>query len=101
VHIGSDTDEGMVGPAELRKLLERALRQLDASSWHLGWHSVSAAGSVAWLVADLNGQVARQGYETLVTRRVTMVLQRRGDEWLIVHSHSSLPDSQSSLSQTP
>ena len=47
VVIGTGGDEKRVGLAEIKALFERDFTQFDDASFNFGWHSVSAAGSVA------------------------------------------------------
>jgi uncharacterized protein (TIGR02246 family) len=91
VFIGTGADEKRVGLTEIKALLERDFAQLDDISLEIGWHSVSAAGSVAWVTGDLHIQATTAGQETSLQARSTTVLERRGDRWLIIQSHNSLP----------
>ena len=91
VTIGTGVDEKRVGLAERKAQLERDFAQVEDISIQLGWYSVSAAGSVAWVAADIVARGKVGGQETSVPMRTTMVLEQRGDRWLIVQGHSSLP----------
>lgn len=91
VTIGTGIDEKRIGLAERKAQLERDFTQVKEISVQLGWYSVSAAGSVAWVAADIVAQGKVGGQETSVPMRTTMVLEQRGDRWLIVQGHSSLP----------
>ena len=65
----------------------------EETSCELGWRSVSAAGSVAWLVADadLHWKVAGKQPESGAAR-LSMVFERREGRWLCMHKHFSVPD---------
>ena len=91
VFIGTGEDEKCIGLTELRAEIERAFKQSEQSSIHLGWYSVSAAGSVAWVAADatIKAQVGKKALSFPV--RFTIVLERRGDRWVVVQSHDSMP----------
>jgi ketosteroid isomerase-like protein len=52
---------------------------------------VSAAGNVAWAAADAVFKATVAGQELSLPARVTAVLEKRGDQWLVVQSHFSLP----------
>lgn len=52
--------------------------------------TVSAAGSVAWAATDAEFSVTANGQETTVRAHITFVLEKRGDDWLIVQAHYSL-----------
>jgi uncharacterized protein (TIGR02246 family) len=79
------------GPAELKRFLDRYVEGATTYSWKWDRHEVSKAGSVAWLLAE--------GTETAVTGgrlqqhpyRMTMVLERRGDRWVLMQVHGSSP----------
>ena len=91
VFIGTGGDEKRIGLAEIKALFERDFSQFEDASLKIGWHSVSAAGSVAWVVADLILHANTGVSEISLQARSTAVLEWRGDRWLIVQSHSSLP----------
>ena len=65
--------------------------QTEALSFGFGWNQISAARSVAWVAADGLGQGKVGGQEVEFSLRMTAVLEQRGDEWLLVQSHVSLP----------
>ena len=91
VMFGTQADEKRVGLAEIQAQAERDWSQTEAGAIEYGWTSVSAAGSVAWVAADVtfNAKVAGQGLA--LPGRLTAVLEKRGDRWLIAQSHFSFP----------
>ncbi len=89
--IGTGGDEKGVGLAEVRNILERAFTQFEEASFDFGWHSVSAAGSVAMLAADVTLHVKTSDRQITEQIRLTVVLEQRGDRWLIMQWHDSLP----------
>jgi uncharacterized protein (TIGR02246 family) len=91
VFIGTGGDEKRIGLAEIKTLGERDFAQFEDASMKFGWHSVSAAGSVAWMAADIVLHVKTSGREISLQARGTAVLEQRGDRWLIVQFHGSLP----------
>jgi len=91
VFIGTGGDEKRIGLAEIKALLERDFAQFEDASLKLAQPSVSAAGSVAWVVADLILRAKTGGREISLQARSTATLERREDRWLIVQSHTSLP----------
>ena len=94
VLIGSGLDEKRIGLAGLRAQVERDWSQTDAASFEFGWISVSAAGSVAWVAANVSVHGFVGGQEMSYPGRLTAVLEQRGDRWLIVQFHWSLPSSE-------
>lgn len=91
VFIGTGKDEKSIGLAENKAHIERAFAQSEEASIQLGWHLVSAAGSVAWLAADATINAKVNGKELSFPVRWTIVMERRGGKWLVVQSHDSLP----------
>ena len=89
--IGTGGDEKRIGLAEIRSLLERDFARFDDASVEISSPAVSAAGSAAWVVADLTLRAKTRGREIYLQARFTVVLERRGDEWFIVQGHASLP----------
>ena len=91
VAIGTGGDEKCIGLAEIKAIFERAFAQFEDASVEFGWHSVSAAGSVAWVAVDVTLRVKTGGREISEPLRLTVVLEQREDKWLVVQWHDSLP----------
>ena len=91
VFIGTGGDEKCIGLAQIKAEFERAFAQSEQSSIQLGWYSVSAAGSVAWVASDAVIQAKVSGQEISFPIRITTVLEQRGGRWLVVQSHDSMP----------
>ncbi len=88
---GTGADEKRVGLAEIKAQAERDWSQSEAASLKYGGTSVSAAGSVAWVATDATFEAKVGGQKITLPGRLTAVLERRGDKWLIMQSHFSLP----------
>lgn len=91
VLFGTGADEKRIGQDEVKFQAERDWSQSEALAFEPGWHSVSAAGSVAWVAAEGMGQGRVEGQEISFPLRWTLVLEQRADTWLIVQAHFSLP----------
>ena len=91
VFYGTGADEKGIGQAGINADWERAFAQSEASSIELGWISVSAAGSVAWVASDCIIRAKVSGQEISFPIRFTTVLEQRNGKWLIVQSHASVP----------
>ena len=92
VLIGTGADETRIGFDEARAQFERDWSQSDAVSMKLDPRSVSAGGSVAWIVADMTNRGVISGQDVTVgPLRVTTVLEQREGRWLIVQIHASAP----------
>ena len=81
--MGSEADEVATGPDEIRHHLQRILARPVTYRWEWKSRKVSAAGSVAWLVAD----ALASGHPY----RMTVVLEKRGGRWLVMQFHGSEP----------
>jgi ketosteroid isomerase-like protein len=89
---GTGADEKRVGMKEIRKQVERDWAQTDEIAMEFDVISVSAAGSVAWAAIDGKFEARVNGQEMMsMPTRLTCVLERRNDDWLIVQSHFSAP----------
>ena len=86
VCIGTGVDEKRLGLNEVRAGLERDLAQSEALSVELGWSSVSAAGSVAWVACDAIINAKAGGQEVSFPGRFTAVLEQRKGRWLILRA---------------
>ena len=91
VIIGWGVDERRIGPAEIRTQVERDWSQTEAASFEYTWTSVSAANGVAWVAAETLAHATSDGEEMHFPGRLTAVLEQRGEQWLIVQAHFSLP----------
>lgn len=91
VLLGTGADERRVGQAEFKFQAERDWSQTDALAFELGWNSISAAGSVAWLAAEATGRGRVNGQEMSFPLRMSAVLEQRKDKWLFVQMHVSAP----------
>ncbi|MGD8562896.1 MAG: nuclear transport factor 2 family protein [Desulfarculaceae bacterium] len=89
--IGSGADEIRRGIGEHRQALQRDFDQSQGLQTGLNWLDVSCAGDVSWAAAGVHYQAEAGGMVLEGDARLTTVLQRRGDHWLIVQSHFSLP----------
>ncbi len=92
VIIGTGSDERGVGFAEVKAILERAFSQFDEAFFDFGWHSVSVTGPLALLATDIALRVKAGNREVSRQIRLTGVMEKRGDKWLILQSHDSVPD---------
>jgi ketosteroid isomerase-like protein len=94
VLIGSGVDEKRLGLNELKMHFERDWAQSEAISIELGWNSVSAAGSVAWVAGDAIVHAEVSGQEISLLGRFTAVLEQRKGRWLLMQFHFSMPNSE-------
>jgi len=79
------------GTVELRRFLNRYVEGPRTYSWEWDRHEVSTAGSVAWLLAEGTETAASEDRVEQHAYRMTMVLERREDRWLLRQVHGSSP----------
>jgi ketosteroid isomerase-like protein len=91
VGIGTGPDEWRVGPAEFKAQLERDFAQSEALSVDYEPLVVSEAGPVAWVAGRARVRARVEGQDVSLTGRFTAVLEQRGDRWLLMQTHFSLP----------
>jgi ketosteroid isomerase-like protein len=91
VGIGTGPDEWRVGPREFKAQLERDFVQAEALSIDYEPLVVSEAGPVAWVAGRATVQARVEGQDVAMSGRFTAVLEQRGDRWLLVQTHFSLP----------
>jgi ketosteroid isomerase-like protein len=91
VGIGTGPDEWRVGPEEFRAQIEQDFAQSEALSLNYEPLVVSEAGPVAWVAGRATVQARIDGQDLTLTGRFTAVLEQRGDRWLLMQTHFSLP----------
>lgn len=88
---GTGADEKRVGREAILDQARRDWAQTDAISMEFGQMSVSAAGPAAWVAIDGGFRIKAGGQAFTMPARITAVLEKRGDEWLMMQCHSSAP----------
>ncbi|OPY74595.1 MAG: hypothetical protein A4E63_00675 [Syntrophorhabdus sp. PtaU1.Bin050] len=91
VFYGNGEDEKSIGLSGIKEQAEHDWSQSAAVSLQTKWVSVSMAGQVAWLAADLEILAEGGGVEMSLPARLTAVLERRGEKWFFMQLHVSLP----------
>jgi ketosteroid isomerase-like protein len=98
---GTGIDEKRRGLNEIRIQAERDWAQTDSAAFHFHELLISAVGSVAWAAADMTFQGEAGGERFTFPGRFTGVLEKRGDKWLVVQAHFSLPANQEEGESVP
>jgi ketosteroid isomerase-like protein len=88
---GTGADEKRIGHAGIQAQAERDWFQTDDSSFEIVWHSVSVSGPVAWVAADAQFNFQAGEIAMTIPARLTAVLEKRDEQWLIAQSHFSAP----------
>jgi uncharacterized protein (TIGR02246 family) len=91
VMYGTGVDEKRVGLAEIKTQAERDWSQTEAAAIQHETISISGAGSVAWASVDGAFKVTMGGQDMAMPARITYVLEKRNDQWLVVQAHFSVP----------
>lgn len=93
VILGTGQDERAVGWQAAQAQFQRDWNQADTVEWEWGWHSVSSAGPVAWVLCETQMHARMGSIRVDAPTRLSAVLELRGDRWLIMHLHLSIPAS--------
>lgn len=89
---GTGADEKRIGSEAIKAQFERDWSQIEDPALEYNWTSISAAGNVAWVAIDAVFKAKIEGKNMKFPSRITKVLEKRGDSWLIVQGHFSFPD---------
>jgi len=79
------------GIDELKRFVERYAAGEVTYSWEWHWRHASGGGGVAWLLAEGTETAAGPDGEQSHPYRMTMVLRRAGERWLLLQVHGSSP----------
>lgn len=90
VLIGTESDERLVGLNAVGERLQDDWSRTDELSMKTTWYSLSGAKDVCWLAAEIMVSVSAEGNKLQLPARITVVLERRAEQWLIAQWHSSL-----------
>jgi ketosteroid isomerase-like protein len=100
VLLGTAADERRIGIDGARSQFERDISQSESRSLKIGWTSISAAGDVAWLAAELTVTAVANRESVTFLVRLTAVFEQRDGTWKIAQAHLSVPDSSTSEGQS-
>ena len=100
VVIGSGGDEKAVGVGKYVEGLLQDWAQASVTGTGVKIFVVSAAGVVAWFVADVTFTYNVQGKESAVSGRMTGVMEKRNGKWLWVQMHFSTPNAAQAAGQS-
>ena len=93
VMYGTGADEKRIGQEQIKIQAQRDWSQTESSALDYDWISVSANGNIAWAAADATFKIKAGSESMNLPARLTSVLEKRNDRWLIVQAHFSLPAS--------
>lgn len=91
VVIGTGADEKKIGRSEIKSLFKRDWAQSEASSIVYNWRSIFAEENLAWATIEASFYARVGSREMHLPTRLTIILKKYADDWLIVHWHASIP----------
>ncbi len=91
VVLGTGADEKKIGRSEVKALFKRDWAQSEASSIVYNWLSIFVEGKMAWAAVEASFYARVGSREMHLPTRLTIILKKSGEEWLIVHWHASIP----------
>lgn len=91
IFIGTDEDEFIQGFDELKRGFKRDFERADSIKVNFGPLTVFKSGSVAWVVGTMQMLMQKQDRKTELNGRLTFILEKNKDKWLITHLHYSVP----------
>jgi len=89
--LASEEGEKATGREELESFFKRVFSRDVAYSWTWKEWIVSAKGSVAWVALDARVHMSSEQGVKSAPYRITAVLERRGEKWLLAQYHGSEP----------
>lgn len=92
VMYGTGAKEKCIGSKEIRAQFERDWSQIENPALKYNWTLISSAGNVAWAAIDAVLYAKIDGKNQSFPLRITKVLEKRENKWLIVQAHFSFPD---------
>ena len=86
------SEESLIrGPDELQAFLRAYVQGPTTYSWTWNRLEVSAAGAVAWLLAEGTETAANPAGEQNHPYRMTLLCEKRDEQWLLLQIHGSSP----------
>jgi ketosteroid isomerase-like protein len=89
---GLEPDEKCIGINRIKSQLERDWYQTNISSIEFTWISISSAGLFAWIASEALIKIKANGCILMLSSRITSILEKRGDKWLVLQAHFSVPE---------
>lgn len=89
VFYAPDSIERCLGLSEILAKISDCFKGYDNIAYKFSWFSVSNAENVAWMSADLKGNAVFGGQASEFPIRLTSVLEKRDNRWLILQMNLS------------
>ncbi len=88
------TGEKWVGYEEYKSAPQKDKDKFEEISITFDWKKINYHGQIAWLAAEVTVNLTIEGQTLSLPARLTGVLKKEGDEWLITQGHISTPASE-------
>jgi len=98
IGFGGEKDQKVFSPKELKKGILNDFARIDSMTWNENWHKVMyiASGTVAVVATEDIWKIKwSDGKYDEVLMRITWVLEKRQNKWLIVSLNCSVPSDSS------
>jgi len=86
-----DGQQICVGQDAWRDALQDQFERLEDPKVTIEWHSISAAGNVAWSAATVMIENTTNGERVALPTQQTAICEKRGGAWHIMQVHTSRP----------
>jgi len=94
VVFGTGDGEKWVGYEDYKSAPQKDKDKFGEISITFDWKKINYHGQVAWFAAEVTVNVIIGGQKVSAPARVTGVLKKEGDDWLIKQGHISSPESE-------
>ena len=94
VVFGTEDGEKWVGYEDYKSAPQKDKDKFGEISITFDWKKINYHGQIAWFAAEVTVNLIIEGQKVSVPARVTGVLKKEGDEWLIKQGHISSPESE-------
>lgn len=88
------TGEKWVGYEDYKSAPQKDKDKFGEISITFDWKKINYHGQIAWFAAEVTVKLTIEGQTLSLPARLTGVLKKEGDEWLITQGHISTPASE-------
>jgi len=88
------TGEKWIGYEDYKSAPQKDKDKFGEISITFDWKKINYHGQIAWFAAEVTVNLIIGGQKVGVPARVTGVLKKKGEEWLIIQGHISSPASE-------
>jgi len=99
--VGTNLDQLMIGIQRIQEAYQEDFDGFSKLGISMNAYHISAEGHVAWVCASCAASFEVEGDEVRSNARLTAVLVKRDNHWLIVQFHVSFPADQQGTEVTP